>query len=343
MTLGLWRLREVRPEQWWAVDEVNGTAYAVESDLAERLWVADHLLTEPLDVAIRRLSHLSLAIVRAEPFVDLRFLGLTTRYRSQRQSLIDRIRAEFAGAHAVLRQSPDVVVELEPEADVNLLHRSAAGGRTGVSVRPAVGADPVEASGEFPVLPPLDHPHFRSYTGLHAALLETAAGNIVVCGRRRSGKTTTAVISSRHGVARILTDELVLLDALGFACGVALPIRERSESGRASRALPRTADGAGLVEVSHVVVLGSADGEARAQRVPDVSSALQLLAPHVRPLAGPLGVATDNLLTLLRRSQMWHWGLRPWPAMADDIVLALNVTVGADAHCRASGVQHSFG
>lgn len=335
----LWRLREVRPDEWWVVDEPNGTAYGVERSTAERLWAADRLLTEPLDSAIRLAA---IAPERSSTFVDLRFLGLTIRYRSSLAHVVERVRTDFAGAHAILRHSPDVLVELAPETDVTLLHRSVPAGHAGVSVRSTGESELVASTGDFPIVPPLAHPHFRGHTSLHAALLATAAGNVIVCGARRSGKTTAAVTSAGRGAARILTDEIVLLDAMGCASGVGLPVRERTPSSRTARPLARQADGSTPVDVSSVVVLEPAETAPGTQRVADVADALRLLAPHVRPLAGPLGVASDNLLALVRRSTVWRWALRPWPAMVDDIASALDTTL-AVAFDGAGDQVASFG
>lgn len=318
MTTLRWRLQEIRPTLWWAVDERNGTAYALDDPVAVRLWASEHLLREPLSKAVRAASQEA-----SLSFVDLRFLGLTVRYRSRLPRLVERVRADFAGAHPRLRSSPDVVVELGPEADIDRLHRSASVQRPGVYMR-AVGEDSsAPGSNELPVLPPLQHPHFSHCCALHAALLETANGNMLVCGQRRSGKTTTAAIGVRLGLASVLTDELVLVDPMGRACGVPLPMRERTGIGRTSYPLSRNDEGVRPVEVHHVVTITPAADAPRIQRVDDAAHALSLLAPHLRPLAGPLGTATGNLLTLMRHSEVWDWGLRPWPALTDDIAAAL--------------------
>ncbi|MGH3328108.1 MAG: hypothetical protein ACRDPT_10005 [Streptomycetales bacterium] len=315
-----WRLTEVRPGQWWAVDRVSGTALRLSDDAALRLWAAEDLLAVPLPAA--------LALARARPhgghFVDLRFTGLTVRYRSSRPELVTQVAGDFAGAHATLRCSPDVVVELEPGANLDRIHRSVTNERTGVRVRDVGASESEPAAADLPALPPLQHRHFSGhYTGIHAALLLTGDGAIVVCGARRAGKTTTAVTCARAGLAAVLTDELVLVHYSGAACGVALPIRERTGPDRVSYPLERPPDGARMVDVRHLVVLGGApDGESRVARVNDTERALQLVAPHLRPLGGDLGIATENLLALLRGAEVWHWEMRAWPDLPGDVEAA---------------------
>lgn len=313
-----WRLRELRPGEWWAVDSASGTASALNDAVATRLWALEHLLSEPFAHALRE-ARTSGSI---GTFVDLRFAGRTVRYRSQKAALVERVATDFAGAHARLRCTPDAVVHLSPGVNLDRIHRSIEGQRVGVRVGPAGGAVDVVGSTALPIVPLLQDPHYDTrYTAMHAALLATASGGVLVCGQRRAGKTTAALMFSRLALGDVLTDELVLLDASARACGVSLPVRERTGADRISYPLARTDVGAPLVGVDHLVVLGaaSADGVAVSRRVHDIVEGLHLAAPHLRPLGGPLGTATDNLLGLLGDARVWHWQCRPWPALSDDL------------------------
>lgn len=323
-----WRLRELRPGQWWAVESVSGTASALDDTVATTLWSAEHLLAEPFQVALRA------ARTRGPGghFVDLRFAGRTVRYRSQQADLVDRVAADFAGAHARLRCTPDVVVQLNPGVDLDRIHRSVDGERVGVRLRLAGEVTEVAGSAVLPIVPLLQDVYFAaSYTALHAALLATASGGVVVCGQRRAGKTTAAMMCDRLALGEVLTDELVLLHSFGQACGVTLPVRERTGSDRTSYPLARTDDGARLIEVTHLVVLGTVPDDTAPviRRVHDTVEALQLAAPHLRPLGGTLGTATDNLLSVLGHAQVWHWQCRRWPALTDDLrAAALDLLAG---------------
>jgi hypothetical protein len=332
MTPVRWRLREVRPNAWWAVDEDNGTAYGLDGTVASRLWAKDDLLTLPLSLAIRTINdQVNSSLPGGSPdgsFADLRFVGLTVRYRSNDRALVDQVAHNFAGAHARLRNSPDVIVELSDGVNTDRLHRSVDH-RLGVNLR-AVGQDAAnQGSNELPIVPPLQHSHFTArYCALHAALLTTRDANVIVCGARKSGKTTTATVCTRLGIASVLTDELVLVHSSGDSCGIAMPIRERTRSDRISYPLNRTDEGARLVPIDHLVVLEPGVTDPGVRPITDVSQALQLVAPHLRPLSGPLGAATDNLLAILRRSQVWLWRLRPWPDLPNDIAAAASELLG---------------
>lgn len=325
MNAVLWRLRELRPREWWAVDECNGTAYLLDDDVATHLWLRHDLLAEALPHALRAAA----SAAPRQRFVDLRFVGVTVRYFSGDSRLVDQVESAFAGARSNLRNSPDILVELTPDVDVHRLHRSIQGDRTGVFMRPSY-EDPWQPGlGTVPVVPPLQLPPFAGrFCSLHAALLAMPQGNVVVCGRRRSGKTTTATLLRRLGMATVLSDELVLVDPAGDACGVALPIRERSATGRVSYPLEPTEEGARLLAVDRVVVLTPADGEEGTRRIMDLSEALPLVAPHLRPLVGALGIATGNILEMLRRAEVWKWRLRPWPDLQTDIVAATHELTG---------------
>lgn len=219
MTAVRWRLREVRPQVWWAVDEDNGTAYGLDDAVASRLWAREDLLTQPLALAVRAAARSANSSSPRSPdgiFADLRFVGLTVRYRSDDPALVDRVAGDFAGAHAQLRNSPDVIVLLSGGVNLDRLHRSVDGQRVGVTIRVTSEDSSGPGSSDLPVVPPLQHAHFTArYCALHAALLATRSGNMIVCGARKSGKTTAATVCGRLGMATVLTDELVLVDLSG--------------------------------------------------------------------------------------------------------------------------------
>lgn len=328
MTRAAWRLREVRPSQWWAVDDVAGTAYALGDAAASSLWGRHDLLTVALDHAVRLLA----ARPVEHHFVDLRFLDLTARYTSDDPAIVDAVAAAFAGARPRLRSSPGVVVELTGDVDVDRLHRSIDGERAGVRLRRVDDGHEAKASAALPVVPPVQLPPFAGrFCALHAALLSRPDGNVVVCGSRRAGKTTAALLAHRLGLATVLTDELVLVDATGAASGVALPVRERTEDDRVSHSLDPTDRGAELVRVDHVVVLTPTERDGAARRLDDISAALRAVAPHLRPLDGPLGCATGALLELLGRADVWQWHVRPWPQLPHDITAGWRHLFGGPA------------
>lgn len=314
-----WRVREVRPHEWWATDESSGTAFEVAPEKGETLWRSHDLLGAPLPAAIHADGRKG-----ASPFVDLCFAGATVRYLSQEQAVIDAVESSFAGARATLRSSPDLVLDVAPNADVQRLHRSIGHPREGVRLRFPWQAEWVSGSGELPVLPPVQlGPLAERFCGMHAALLALPGGNLLVCGGRRTGKTTTAITAQRLGVAAVLADELVLLDRMGGVCGVPIPVRERTSRERSSRALSPTQLGAEILPVRRIVVIMPTQDRSSQQYIPDVAGAVRALAPHLRPLGGQLGATTGSVLEALRRTPVWRWQLRPWPALLDDVTVAL--------------------
>ncbi|MGH4013654.1 MAG: hypothetical protein ACRDSL_06915 [Pseudonocardiaceae bacterium] len=164
MTSVRWRLREVRPQVWWAVDEDNGTAYGLDDAVASRLWAREDLLTQPLALAVRaaRPADSSPSGSPHGTFADLRFVGLTVRYRSDDPAFVGRVAGDFAGAHARLRTSPDVIVELSGGVNLDRLHRSVDGHRAGVTIRAASEGTSGPGSSDLPIVPPLQHAHFTA-------------------------------------------------------------------------------------------------------------------------------------------------------------------------------------
>ncbi len=314
-----WRIREIRPHEWWATDESSGTAFEVEASAGERLWRSHDLLGSPLPAAIR--AGRKEAVTH---FVDLCFAGTTVRYMSPEPAVVDAVASSFAGARATLRSSPDLLVDIAPHADVERLHRAVDDFRHGVRLRIPWQPDWAPGAGELPVLPPVQLGTLAErFCGLHAALLALPNGNVVVCGARRSGKTTTVIAARQLGIASVLADELVLLDRAGAACGVPLPVRERTGRERSSRSLSPTRHGAELVAVRRIVVIKTALDRTSQHCVPDVAEAIRAVAPHLRSLGGELGATTGNVLEALRRTPVWRWCLRPWPALLDDVTAAL--------------------
>ena len=325
MTLRRWSLQEVKRTEWWAVDEPTGTAYHLDDDVATSLWERHELVSMPLQAALVTARSTSGAPC---PFVDLRFVGTTVRYRSEDDGLVERVSSDFAGAKTRLRRSPDVLVDLKPGADVERLHRAVSGDRRGVTISVPDMGQVLAAATEVPVLPPLQLPRFTGrFCALHGALLAMAGGYVAVCGRQRAGKTTTAVLARRDGLAEIVADELVLVDLFGHAAGVALPLRQRTSQGRVTIPLDPTEDGAPLTPLAALVVL--AEGDQGVRLATSTEEAIRLVAPHLRHLGGDLGTTTRSALSVVRRTPVWEWCLRPWPDLADDIAAALR-SLGQD-------------
>lgn len=308
----LFRLWEQHQSDWWAVDLLNGTAYAVPTEAATILWQRHDLFPDaPLSEALRIAPSYGDA-----PFLDMRFVDTTVRYRGS-QAVISRLQDLYGGASPILRSSAEVIVTLTDEADIDRLHRSLPE-RVGVTVQSNHDVDPFPGSAVLPILPPMQAiPLARRFTGLHAALLAAEYGAVAICGHQKMGKTTAVVRASAAGQGRILSDELVMLDQLGNAWGVALPVRERTSVGRGAYSLQPQLRGAEMVPVVHVVILER--GDCGRFELTDTTEKLRALTPHIRPLDNALGFATTALLGLAGRARVWRWTTRDWPQLADDL------------------------
>jgi len=316
MTAGIWSVIEAEPCEWWAVDSRSGTAFSLPEDTGERLWKFHELLELPLAQAIQSRTHR-----RALPFVDLEFLGVLTRYVCSDLGLAERLSKLYAAATPALRGSPDVLVRLHPCADIERLHRAVSTDRLGVDLR-SVAVDEWEAgSSEVPIIPPLQSSLLTGrFCGLHAALLSTSRGGILICGAQRSGKTSAALFASRGGFAGLLADEMVLIDSRGGAHGIPLPLRERTRNARDPEPIPKSSQDVGeRISIKTVIILDKTLATPAWTPVMPVEERVRLLAKHIRALDGPLGRATASVLKMLRGANVWLWQLRSWPALMDDI------------------------
>lgn len=321
-----WGVREIGPQMWWAVDQGSGAALKLREDEALPLWQAPNEARLRELAAVRRQATPNDAL-----FVDLEFMGLRMRYWCRRAELAQEIVSQYASLVPRWRRSPDIEAELADNIDFDRLHRSSPGPRQGVRVRNLGETAWQEGSAELPVLPLLQARSFAGrYCGLHGALLATAEGGVIVCGSKKAGKTSTALIAKRLGLGVILADETTLIDRDGTAHGIPLPIRERSLEGRIVRALAPTdlrQRSIGM-NVSHIVILQHAEEAAQWQRVDDDAEALRLLVPHLRVLNTSLGEATDRLLGLVECGRLWRWRVSAWPLLEDDLAYGLQEILG---------------
>lgn len=317
-----WSVIEMSSGGWWAIDVASGTAYSLRTELAERLWSAHELQTLPLTTAMAADAAGSREAQSDDrSFVDLSFLGVTARYLCEEPATRAAIADAYAGAVPQLRRSPDVLVRVHHDANVERLHRSVVGPRDGAQFRTAGDDGWQPGSSDLPVIPPLQAANFlERYCALHAALLGTTGGGVIVCGAQQAGKTLGALVAERIGFGTVLADEMVLLDVSGNAWGVPLPIRERTTQGRGARAVRSTqaADGPAL-PVTNVVVLDTTSADPTYAPIVDNAERIRLVTPHMRVLDGTLGRATRTVLTLLSRARVWSWHLRPWPGLAEDL------------------------
>jgi hypothetical protein len=312
-----WALSEVKRDDWWISDCVSGSAYEIPSAVAERLWRCSGLRVHPWDVALR-----AVPAEPDDPFVDLEYLGEPVRYLCEDTATADRLAELYAAMLPEHRRAPDVLVKIGRTADFDRLHRSVLGTRDGVHVRCVTEAEWEPGSADLPIIPALQTPGLRGrYCGIHAALLSTTEGGILICGAQRAGKTSAAVLARNSGAASVLTDELVLINEAGDAFGVPLPVRERTGADRAVsplRKLPAIAHQQAR-RISAVVALSITKNAPAWEEISSTADQLRLISPHLRPLDGPLGRATVSVLNLLRNAKVWSWRQRPWPSLIDDL------------------------
>jgi hypothetical protein len=313
-----WRIFEVEKLHWWVVDIPTGVAYAVPSDVGERLWRLHCLMGVALPAAIERAR----SNLRPSRFVDLHFNGTTMRYLCETEELEQRFSLQFDGLLSTLRSSPDVLVRISDGVDFDRLHRAVGTKREFVQIRDIAEEEWMSGSSDVPIIPAMQCKQMEArYTALHAALIRTASGGLMFCGAQRSGKTSAATIVERSELGSILTDETVLIDQSGLAYGLPLAIQERTETGRRARPLLRSSGSAKLnaLEVRTIVVLSASNTKASYHTSSSVAESLKLLSPHLRPLDGPLGNATTKLMLLLRDAKVHLWRVRPWPELRDDL------------------------
>lgn len=316
MTYPYWTVIEVAPMEWWAVDTSSGTAFCMPEQTGERLWRSHALLERPLLAALEDGGG-----EEADAFVDLDFLGVAVRYLCDDATVPERIATLYAAMLPELRRSPDVLVRIGSTADFDRLHRSVSGNRPGVEVRAVASKEWSPGSPDLPIIPPMQSPSLSGrFCALHAALLKTSAGGVLICGAQRTGKTSAALLASRLGFANILADEMVLIDIRGKAFGVPLPVRERTVGGREAWSIARNCrDDIDGVSVGTVILLESAEGYPSWTRVVGIAERMRLMTAHMRVLDGPVGRATASVLGMLRGAEVWRWSQRQWPLLAEDL------------------------
>lgn len=310
-----WRLFEITNNEWWVADS-SGLAINIEPALGELLWMHHGLLELPFRQAI----HTAEDTKCHQPFVDLRILGVTTRYIADSESQVTHLRYWFSGAESQLRSSPEVLVFLSGSADIERLHRSVLNERQGVVIRDLGVGKTETGRSDIPVFPPLQAtPFLNRFTAFHAALISFGPRSLLVCGSQRAGKTTTAIVVEREiPGAIVLADELVLIDEAAQACGVPIPLRERGEMGRVPRPTTASYLTGRKVRVTDVAILTAGDVCVQ-NAVLDTQEAIRLITPHVRPLADENITATASLLELVRSVEVWSWGVRDWPLLETDL------------------------
>jgi len=316
LTSPRWSIVEVQPREWWAADMTSGTACFLRENIGERLWRSHALLDRSLNETLSAAENLG-----DSTFLDLEFIGVTTRYVYEDAEVGELLATLYAAAIPPLRRSPDVIVRIRADADLERLHRSVSTDRVGVDLRAVASQDWEPGSAELPVIPPMQSAPFAGrYCALHSALLSTPRGGVLICGNQRAGKTSAALLAQRLGFATVLTDEMVLIDQRGEAYGVPLPIRERTSEGRQPWALKaRESWRVAATSVVATVLLEPIDGVASWTRVAGVQERLRRLSVHIRALDGPLGRATANVLAMLRTTDVWLWQVGPWPRLMDDL------------------------
>jgi len=334
MNYPAWTVIELQRDQWWAADTLSGAGYLLPPQTGERLWMSPSLQRRALAQVLK-----SQADITAEPFVDLEFLGVSMRYLCEERTVAERISSLYASMIPQLRRSPDTLVKLGRRVDFDRLHRSVEGERDDVHVRPSDADEWTPGSSNLPIIPAMQSPALAGrFCALHAALLSSSYGGLLMCGERTAGKTTAALLARRLLPATVLAEETVLLDDMGRVYGVPLPIRERNDGERVARALPNPPPSAQINALvpSVIVVLEAATGAPSWTEVASREEQMRLLAPHLRVLDGPLGRATASLLRLLRGAQVWCWRQRSWPALAEDLEYGLRTSLSIRHDPRAS-------
>lgn len=317
----MWHVEELAPTDWWAVDGRTGAAHRLTEQQGRHLWRRHDLSNRPLNVALE-LAERGAADLHPPDFVDLSILNHTTRFVSNSPAALNFVREAFDGAQSITRTSPSAVAAITEEANVERLHRTVEAPRAGVRLLDLTkaGEDFVPASADLPVFPPLQLPYFADrFTAVHSAALAMASGLVLVCGHQKAGKTTTAILAETHGLGEILSDELFLLDDTGSGCGVPLPVRERTSTGREVRRFQRSSRTGQPLPVRHVLVVEH-DVSSSLTPVTDARERLAILAPHARIVASDLAVGTGHLLTLVGRARVWRWKVRPWPDLRHDLL-----------------------
>jgi len=317
-----WWVGEAATGDWWAADERTGMTYRLPAAAGEALWLRGDQ-ERPLKAELERTT--ASGSTGGLPMVELRFAGVTARYLCAHEDMAVTLAQQFAALVPALRSSPDVVVRLGPEADLDRLHRALPHARSDVWTRWPGEPEWVPASRDLPLIPPVERTSLaQQFVALHAALVVDERCATLVAGPQKSGKTTATLVAEEIGAGTTATDELVLLGRHGVVVGVPLPLRVRSEGGRSPRPLTNVPDVARQQRVATDLVLLEHGHDAPALRlVDDTREALGLLSQHLRPLALSLGDTARRGVELLSETTTWRLSCRPWPDLRTDLETAL--------------------
>lgn len=326
-SLGCWKLHELPNDEWWIIDRRTGAAHRVGSATGATLWRQHDLLDVPIGRAIAEAR--ARAAEATGHFIDLRVMEITTRYISADPGQIAELQSLHGAAQPRLRATPDALVRLSPGANIERIYRTVDEPRVGVEIRDGEKAEFRPASAAVPSFPPLELKYFADqFSVMHAALVKSPRGNIMICGGRKAGKTTAALVAERTGLGTVLTDEMTIIDGSGNGCGVPLPIRERDGDSRIARVL-KPVDGIGeLVPIAHVVCLRGAN-DVEYVHLAGVEKSLSAVAPHVRAISGELALATSQLLGMVTHARAWSWSVRAWPDLTGDLEKGLRALIAS--------------
>ncbi|MGK4579633.1 hypothetical protein [Kitasatospora sp. HPMI-4] len=324
----LWTVTERTDGSWEVVDNETSTMYVVDARLGTRLWQDDRLWARHRQQAFDTAALADPTTDELPPFLDLELAGITVRYQAA-APVLDTLRHNLTVACLRYRRSADVLVRLDQQAQVELLHRSVAGVRHGVHYRMPGDLAWNATEGMLPALPPLFSPPFLGrFCALHAALLVLPSGRgIIVCGDQKAGKTTAARWAQDAGLAAVATDEVVLLDTnSGVAFGVPLPQAVRTGQQRKTVPLqhgPSTHLGAALPAEAVILTPAPAAEPGSVQTARSEHEAMAWLTEHLR-YAGADPASTHRALhALASRIPVRRLGTSPWPQLTADFATAL--------------------
>jgi hypothetical protein len=318
-----WSVTEVAPHEWWAADTSTGVAYSLPPATGEPLW----RVGDPLEPLASQLADVLASAARPHPpTIDLHFAGVAARYLVEDDETAARLATEFAAAVPKLRSTPDLLVRISAEADLDRLHRAVPHERMGVWTRDPGQSQWLPADHDLPVLPPIQRTSLASqFAAIHAALVLTDRSATIIAGRQKSGKTTAAVLAERSGLGAAATDELVLLSRRALVYGVPLPMRIRSDTGRGIQPVPSSS----VLErqpcrASRLILLDETTDVPGLSPIVDYAAALAELSQHLRPLDLSLGETARLALELLAEVSVWRLSCRGWPDLHADLDAGLH-------------------
>lgn len=343
----LWAAIERPAGTWEVIDNRTSTVYVVESRLGHHLWRQDDLWALPLRQALEAATATARDEVLSPPlpdrvaaFLDLELAGLRVRYRASDPTVLAELKTNLAVAQPQRRSTADVLVRLDAQAHIELLHRSVGGDRPGVQYRLPHDPQWRALAGTLPALPPLAAPPYSGrFCALHAALLVLPSGRgLIVCGNQKAGKTTATQWARESGLAAVATDEVVLLDA-STAVTFGIPLASAVRSGGQRTTVPLTAGPAthlGAALPAAVVVLTPAAhltaGTMTTANTDD--EAMAWLAEHLRDAGASPSTMQLCTRTLVARVPVHRLAVSPWPGLPADLDVALTPMLKTLEHCR---------